>query len=119
MMAQAGSVLSASTLSGDKVRNLEGEDLGKIEDFMLDIDSGRIAYAVLSFGGALGVGNKLFAVPAEALQIDKKEHCFVLDADKDALKDAPGFDRDDWPDFADKSWGMKVHSYYGRTPYWT
>lgn len=118
-MAHEGDVLSASTLSGGAVRNSKGEDLGTIEDFMLDIDSGRIAYAVLSFGGTLGVGNKLFAVPAEALQIDRNEHCFVLDAERESLEDAPGFDRDDWPDFADRTWGMKVHAYYGRSPYWT
>lgn len=118
-MAQAGNVLPASTLSGDKVRNLKGEELGRIEDFMLDLDSGRVAYAVLSFGGALGVGNKLFAVPVEALEIDEKEDCFILDADRELLKDAPGFDKADPPDFADQSWGMKVHSYYGRAPYWT
>jgi uncharacterized protein YrrD len=118
-MAEERNVLSAHTLAGDKVRNPAGDDLGKIEDFMLDIDSGRIAYAVLSFGGVLGIGDKLFAVPPDALALDQEDHCFVLDADKTKLEQAPGFDKDDWPDFADRTWGAEVYSYYGRTPYWS
>jgi len=110
--------LAASTLAGDKVFNLAGEDLGEIEDFMLDVESGRIAYAVLSFGGVLGIGDKLFAVPPEVLTLDQEKRCFILDADKNELKDAPGFDKNNWPDFADQSWGTSVYSYYGRKPYW-
>jgi uncharacterized protein YrrD len=112
-------VLSATTLSGDKVRNARGEDLGKIEDFMLDIDSGRIAYAVLSFGGLMGIGDKLFAVPPAALTLDAEEHCFVLDVEKSALENAPGFDKDNWPNFADPNIGTEIHSFYGRRPYWS
>ncbi len=63
-------VLSASTLTGDRVRNAAGEDLGKVEEIMLDVPGGRIAYAVLSFGGMLGIGDKLFAVPWSALRLD-------------------------------------------------
>jgi sporulation protein YlmC with PRC-barrel domain len=118
-MAQQRRLLSASTLSGDKVFNPAGEDLGKIEDFMLDMESGRIVYAVLSFGGVFGVGDKLFAVPPEALSLDEDKRCFVLDANKSDLKNAPGFEKDDWPDFADRGWGTQVYSYYGRKPYWT
>jgi sporulation protein YlmC with PRC-barrel domain len=118
-MAEERAVLSASTLAGDKVFNLAGEDLGKIEDFMLDMQSGRIAYAVLSFGGVLGIGDKLFAVPPEALVLDQEKDCFILDADKTELKEAPGFSKDDWPDFADQSWGTQIYSYYGRKPYWS
>jgi len=118
-MTATMNVLSASTLSGDKVRNSHGEDLGKIEDFMLDMDSGRIAYAVLSFGGILGIGDRLFAVPPEALMLDNEEHCFVLDVDKKALENAPGFDKNEWPDFADPSFGSQIYSYYGHRPYWS
>lgn len=64
-------VLSASSLSGDGVRNSAGEDLGKIEDIMLDVPTGRVAYAVLSFGGFLGMGNKLFAIPWEAMSMSR------------------------------------------------
>jgi sporulation protein YlmC with PRC-barrel domain len=111
-------VLSASTLKGDKVRNSAGEDLGKIEEFMIDLETGRLAYAVLSFGGFLGVGNKLFAVPFQAMTLDTDKHEFVLNVDKTLLKNAPGFDKDRWPDMADRAWGSQVYKYYGIDPYW-
>ena len=66
-------VLSASTLAGDRVRNAAGEDLGKIDEIMIDIPSGRVAYAVLSFGGILKIGNRLFAVPWSSLRVDEDE----------------------------------------------
>src|SRR5215813_352584 len=71
-------VMGATTLAGDRVRNSAGEDLGKIEEIMIDIPTGRVAYAVLSFGGFLGMGNKLFAVPWEALRVNERDHEFVL-----------------------------------------
>lgn len=111
-------VLSASTLAGDAVTNAKGEKLGKIEEFMIDLEKGRIAYAVLSFGGFLGLGDKLFAIPWEALRLDTDKHEFILGVDKAALKNAPGFDKSDWPDFADRSWGAGVYGYYGYKPYW-
>ncbi len=111
-------VLAASTIAGDRVRNRTGEDLGKIEEIMLDLQSGRVAYAVLSFGGFLGIGDKLFAVPWESLELNHEEHEFLLDVDKQTLENAPGFDKDNWPDMADTSWGSQVHSHYGQEPYW-
>jgi sporulation protein YlmC with PRC-barrel domain len=110
--------LSASTLIGDRVVNLKGEDLGKIEDFMMDLETGRVAYAVLSFGGFLGVGNKLFAVPWDAFTIDSIHHAFVLDVSKERLKEAPGFDKDHWPDVADSEARTRIFSFYGVTPDW-
>lgn len=111
-------VMSAGTLAGDRVRNSAGEDLGKIEEIMLDVPTGRVAYAVLSFGGFLGMGNKLFAIPWQALTLDEREHEFILNVDKNQLENAPGFDKDNWPDMADRTWGSQIYSYYGRTPYW-
>lgn len=111
-------VLSADTLAGDKVVNAAGEDLGKIEDFMLDVESGRIRYAVLSFGGVLGIGSKLFAVPPEALTVDMPNKRLILDIDRTRLENAPGFDKDNWPNFADPALGREIYDYYGRTPYW-
>src|ERR1035437_4265781 len=96
-------VLAASTLAGDSVRNSAGEDLGKLDEIMIDIPSGRVAYAVLSFGGVLRMGNKLFAVPWSALKVDEDKKCFVLNVDKTKLEKAPGFDKDKWPDMADTS----------------
>jgi len=111
-------VLSASTLAGDKVRNSAGTDLGKIDEIMIDIPSGRIAYAVLSFGGILGIGNKLFAVPWSALQVDEDEKCFILDIDRSKLESAPGFDKSNWPDMSDTEWGSSIFEYYDVVPYW-
>jgi sporulation protein YlmC with PRC-barrel domain len=111
-------VMSAGTLAGDRVRNAAGEDLGKIEEIMIDVPTGRIAYAVLSFGGFLGMGNKLFAVPWNALTLDEVEHEFILDVPKETLENAPGFDKDNWPDMSDPNWGSEVFKHYGRTPDW-
>jgi sporulation protein YlmC with PRC-barrel domain len=111
-------VLAASTLTGDRVLNAAGEDLGNVDEIMLDLPTGRVAYAVLSFGGVLGMGNTLFAVPWNALTVNEDEQCFVLDVDKRTLETAPGFDKDNWPDMADASWGSQIHSHYGTEPYW-
>ncbi len=111
-------VLSATTLKGDRVRSTAGQDLGKIEEFMIDLENGRVAYAVLSFGGLLGVGNKLFAIPWRALSLDTDRHEFALNVDKETLEKAPGFDKNDWPDMTDRAWGSRIHEYYGYLPYW-
>jgi PRC-barrel domain len=111
-------VLSASTIASDAVRNKQGEDLGKIIDLMIYLPTGQVAYAVLSFGGFLGLGDKLFAVPWSALKLQPHEHKFLLDADKESLRQAPGFDPDNWPDMADESWQRKVHTHYRVKPYW-
>lgn len=112
-------VISASTLSGDKVRNANGEDLGKLEELMIDIKHGRVAYAVISFGGLLGVGDKLFAIPWSALKVDTKEKCLILDVSKEQLEQAPGFPKSDWPDMADRRWGGSISKYYGQDPHWS
>jgi sporulation protein YlmC with PRC-barrel domain len=111
-------VMDAATLKGDSVVNSSGEDLGNIEAIMLDVTGGRIAYAVLSFGGFLGMGNKLFAIPWSALTLDAAEKRFILDVSKEQLKAAPGFDKDHWPSMADNRWALEVHSYYSVRPYW-
>jgi len=110
----ADRLLSASTITSDKVRNVAGEDLGKIEDLMIDVTGGKIEYAVLSFGGFLGMGDKHFAVPFDLLGVDRENECMVLNVDKERLKDAPGFDKDNWPDFADPSFRNSIRSYYTR-----
>lgn len=110
---QAGAtLLSASTIAGDEVCNMQEEKLGKIEDIMLDMAEGRIRYAVLSSGGFLGMGDRLFAVPWKALKQDKENKRFMLDIDAERLKNAPGFDKDDWPNMADATWNSTVESYY-------
>src|SRR6266496_2533332 len=104
-------VLSASTLKNEKVVNRAGENLGNMEDYMIDLATGRIAYCVLSFGGFLGMGDKLFAVPWNALTLDIENKCFILDASKEYLKNAPGFDKDNWPDMTDREWETRVYAF--------
>jgi sporulation protein YlmC with PRC-barrel domain len=111
-------VLSASTLAGDSVKNTDGDDLGKVDEIMIDVPSGRVAYAVLSFGGILRMGNKLFAVPWDVLTVDEDQKCFILNIDRARLENAPGFDKDNWPDMTDPAWGNQIYSHYGRRPYW-
>ena len=113
-----GIVLSGSSLKGDRVVNYKGEDLGKIEEIMIDLDRGRVAYAVLSFGGFLGLGDKLFAIPWQAFKVDTVKKQLILNADKGLLEKAPGFDKDNWPDMADLSLGSTLYGYYGYKPYW-
>lgn len=109
-------LMGANTLIGNDVYNHNDEDLGEIKEIMLGMNSGKVAYAVLSFGGILGMGEKLFAVPWAALMLDTKNKRFVLNVDKDTLKNAPGFDKDNWPNMADASWTKRIHSYYGIEP---
>jgi sporulation protein YlmC with PRC-barrel domain len=113
-------VLSAAKIIGNKVVNREGEQLGNIKDLMIDLDDAQIAYAVLSFGGLLGLGDKLFAIPLEALTFGTEDHTVILDMDKEVLKNAPGFDKDHWPDDAqfEAGWLLDIYEYYGYSPYW-
>ena len=111
-------VMASDTLEGNKVVTSDGEDVGKISDIMLDVRNGRIAYAVLSEGGFLGMGTTLHAIPWNALTLDTGEKCFHVDIAAQQLKDDPGFDKDHWPSMADTTWGALVHQYYNREPYW-
>ena len=111
-------VLAASTLTGDSVQNSSGEPLGKVDEIMIDIASGKVAYAVLSFGGFLGMGEKLFALPWSTLRVDEDQKHFILDIDKTKLENAPGFDKEHWPDMLDTTWRNEIFSYYGAKPYW-
>ena len=111
-------VMSASSLSGDQVINKAGDDLGKVHEIMIDVPTGKVAYAVLSFGGVLGIGNKLFAVPWGAFILDEDNKQFILDVDKNKLENAPGFDKDNWPDMADPTWRGQIYSHYGVEPDW-
>jgi sporulation protein YlmC with PRC-barrel domain len=111
--------LSASSIIGTPVRNQAGENVGKIEELMIDLARGRVAYAVLSFGGFLGMGDKLFAIPWERMNVDFDERMIVLHVDKKMLEFAPGFDKNDWPNTGEDAWLTDVYEYYGQDPYWT
>ena len=112
-------VVPASKIIGESVINRQGENVGKIQELLIDAKKNRVAYAVLSFGGFLGMGNKLFAMPWEAFEFSATENKLILNVDKEKLKTAPGFDQDaKWPDFADRTWGSSIYKYYGYEPYW-
>lgn len=105
-------LLSATTLIGDEVCNKQDEKLGKIQDLMIDLAKGEIRYAVMSSGGFLGMGDRLFALPWKALTLDQEKRRFVLDVAIERLKKAPGFDKSQWPDMADPKWNSAVDSYF-------
>ena len=109
-------LMGADTLIGNEVYNQQDEDLGDIKEIMLDMRTGRVSYAVLSFGGFLGMGDKLFAVPWNALTLVTKQKRFVLNVEKERLTQAPGFAKDQWPNMADQAWAKEIHFYYGTTP---
>src|ERR1700730_15953061 len=104
-------VLSPSHVAKYSVRNRGNEDVGSIKEIMLDVPSGRVAYAVLSVGGFLGIGDRLFAIPWEALTLDEDRQCFILDVDKNRFENAPGFDKSNWPDMTESSWDHGVREY--------
>lgn len=110
-------LMGAETLIGNNVYNTQAESLGDIKEIMLDMRTGRVSYAVLEFGGFLGMGSKLFAVPWSVLKLDTVEKRFVFDVSKESLESAPGFEKDNWPDMADPAWEKGIHDYYGAQLY--
>ncbi|WP_025915713.1 PRC-barrel domain-containing protein [Herminiimonas sp. CN] len=110
-------LMGAHTLIGTDVYNDKDEELGDIKEIMLDMRTGRVSYAVLAFGSFLGMGEKLFAVPWNALKLNTFNQHFILKIDKERFKNAPGFDPDHWPDMASPAWIDKIHTYYGTQPY--
>lgn len=117
----SGSVIRASQLMGANIQNNEGKSVGEINDIVLDARSGRVQYAAVSYGGFMGLGDKLFAVPFKAFQVkqnpnDPKDHddlVLILNVTPEKLKGAQGFDKDHWPDFANQGWVQGIHKTYG------
>ncbi len=114
----SNSPVKASSMIGTDVVNPKGDDLGDIKEVVIDPATGRVAYAVVSFGGFLGLGEKLFAIPYSAFEYDANQNEYVLDVTKEHLENAPGFDADNWPSMAEEKWNRDVYKYYGREPYW-
>lgn len=112
---QSGVDMRASEVIGMKVRNPQDENLGKIEDLVIDTNNQRVAYAVLSFGGIMGVGDKRFTYPVSVFTptADRKE--LVLNLDKDRLKQAPSFEANKWPDWNNDNYRAQVDAYFGPT----
>jgi sporulation protein YlmC with PRC-barrel domain len=90
--------LTASSIIGDKVYNDKNEHMGKIEDIMLDITTGKIEYVVIEFGGFLTIGEKYFAIPFNLLKVDPERKAFIFNQSKEMLEKAPGFDLNHWPE---------------------
>ncbi len=90
--------LTATAIIGDKVHNEAGEHVGKIEDIMIDISSGKIEYVVIAFGGFLTINEKYFAIPFRLLRVDTANKAFIFNQPKEVLEKAPGFDLNHWPE---------------------
>lgn len=108
-------ILSSTSITGTNVTNAKGENLGEVKDLMIDIESGTVNYAVLSFGGFLGMGDKYFAVPFEAFSVNQTTETFVLNVDKEVLKKTPGFDKDNWPKSSNTSFWNSLYDHFGVT----
>lgn len=108
----------SSNLEGMPVYNLAGEEVGKIEELVINVEQGRIEYAALGVGGFLGIGEKMFAVPWRlfTLNYDETKSFFVLDVSKQVLEKAPGFDKSRWPDVANPKWADDIEKYYSAGP---
>lgn len=105
-------IVKGSKIIGKSVQTMKGKEIGEIQDLAIDELDGRVRYAVLSFGGLLGLGEKYFAIPWEALYLsDNKEH-FALAVTEKELENAPGFDRNNWPDFADPVYYATIYEFY-------
>lgn len=112
-MSMKQPLLSSHTICSDSVRNRKGEELGEIKDIMIDTESGQVRYYVLSFGGFMGMGDKYFAVPPQAISVDAENECLILSIEKERLESAPGFDKEDWPNMADETFRDEIYDYYG------
>lgn len=105
-------ILSSTSITGTHVTNQKGENLGEIKDLMIDTETGTVNYAVLSFGGFLGLGDKYFAIPFEAFSVNTTTEKFILNVSKDRLENAPGFDKNDWPKSSDHTYWNNLYKHY-------
>ncbi|WP_428308498.1 PRC-barrel domain-containing protein [Lacipirellula sp.] len=113
-----GNTVRASQLMGADIENAQGEEVGEISDIVLDSNGGKVRYAAVTYGGLMGIGDKLFAVPWEAFRCvqdpdDADEYNLVLDVTPEKLKGATGFDQETWPNFADQSFTTELDTRYG------
>jgi sporulation protein YlmC with PRC-barrel domain len=110
-------LISSEMVAGTTVYNTGGEEIGSIHDIMLDKKSGNVAYAVMSFGGFLGMGEKYHPLPWSLLKYDTDKGGYVVNLDKRQLEGAPAYDTDVEP-FGDQKYNDRVYNYYGAKPYW-
>jgi hypothetical protein len=100
------------------VKNPQGKDLGSMKDLVISPKDNRVLYAMLSFGGVFGLGEKFFAMPLSALQPAAAAKTFVVEMDPERLRTAPECNQDNWPQMADAQWMTSVYTFYGLQPYW-
>ena len=115
---ETGALISANKVEGTTVKNTAGEKLGSIEEIMIDKRSGKVAYAVMSFGGFLGIGDRHHPLPWSVLNYDTNLEGYVVNLDKRVLEQAPAYGTDERVDLADETYGKKIHDYYNVPPYW-
>jgi sporulation protein YlmC with PRC-barrel domain len=113
----SGRLIAAEKVTGTTVYNRAGEKLGSVEDIMLDKMTGKTCYAILSFGGFLGIGGRYYPLPWEKLTYDTNLGGFVVDIDKRMLEDAPSYESGQNASWDDPAWGRRVDEHYGVSPY--
>ncbi len=111
VIRKANSMRRASNIIGAKVTNRKDETLGEVKELVMNLDDSAIAYVVISAGGVLGVGERWHAVPMNALKMNADKDGFVMNMDKQAWQEAPGFDKDRWPEFGSAEWNMNDKFY--------
>lgn len=115
---ETGTLIAADKVEGTSVFNSEGEKLGTVDTVMLDKRGGNVAYAVMSFGGFLGMGEKHHPLPWQTLTYDDAKHGYVVNISKDQLKKAPTMSVGEYERLADRAYGESIYNYYGVAPYW-
>jgi hypothetical protein len=115
---EAGNLIASEKVQGTSVYNTAGEELGSIHDVMIDKLSGKVAYAIMSFGGFLGIGNQYHPLPWSILKYDTGKGGYVVHLDKNRLEGAPAYDVDQEPAWGDRDYETRIHDYYGVGPYW-
>jgi hypothetical protein len=105
-------LIASDKVEGTAVYNRAGERLGEVHNFMVDKYSGRVAYAVMSFGGFLGIGEKYHPLPWKVLTYDTEMGGYVVDLDEETLRGAPSFAGDEVPDWGRRDWDTRIHDYY-------
>lgn len=117
-VGETSSLIGSDKVSGTSVFNLAGEDLGEIRDVMIDKASGKVAYAVMSFGGFLGIGERYYPVPWSMLKYDTARGGYVVDLSKSRLEGAPSYGEGGFAGLGDRDYEARLHDFYGAGPYW-
>ena len=105
-------LISSDKVEGTAVYNRQGEKLGTVTSFMVGKRNGRVQYAVLSFGGLFGMGEKFYPLPWDTLTYDTDKGGYMVDIDKDRIEGAPSYDRGNEPTY-DRAFGERVYGHYG------